>query len=358
MFKKTIPFEHGKPARIGVLLVQLGTPQAPTSKAVRRYLKQFLSDPRVIEIPRFLWLPILHGIILRIRPAKSAKKYASIWVNSGMEQGSPLRLYSEKQTKLLRGYLGERGIDVEVALAMRYGTPSISEVMAQLAEKSVDRLLIVPLYPQYSATTTASVYDAVMDALKSTRNIPELRFIKHWHDHSGYIEALAKSVRSNMVLNGEPELLVMSFHGMPKRNLLLGDPYYCECQKTARLVAERLGWPMDRLKVTFQSRFGKAQWLEPYTQNTLVDLARHGVRHIAVMCPAFISDCLETLEEINQEVRNAFMAAGGRKMDYIPCLNDDAKWLEAFTDIVQMHLSGWLENPRPPAKGPKPGMNL
>jgi ferrochelatase len=334
VFKKTIPFEHGKPARIGVLLVQLGTPQAPTSKAVRRYLKQFLSDPRVIEIPRFLWLPILHGIILRIRPAKSAKKYASIWVNSGMEQGSPLRLYSEKQTKLLRGYLGNRGIDVEVALAMRYGTPSISEVMAQLAEKSVDRLLIVPLYPQYSATTTASVYDAVMDALKSTRNIPELRFIKHWHDHSGYIEALAKSVRSNMVLNGEPELLVMSFHGMPKRNLLLGDPYYCECQKTARLVAERLGWPMDRLKVTFQSR------------------------HIAVMCPAFISDCLETLEEINQEVRNAFMAAGGRKMDYIPCLNDDAKWLEAFTDIVQMHLSGWLENPRPPAKGPKPGMNL
>ena len=356
MFKQAIPFEHGKPARIGVMLVQLGTPQAPTSQAVRRYLKQFLSDPRVIEIPRLLWMPILHGIILRIRPAKTAKKYASIWVNSGLEQGSPLRLYSEKQTKLLRGYLGKRGIDVEVALAMRYGTPSISTVMAQLAEKRVDRLLVVPLYPQYSATTTASVYDAVMDALKSTRNVPELRFIKHWHDHSGYIKALAESVRTHMALNGEPEVLVMSFHGMPKRNLLLGDPYYCECQKTARLVAERLGWPIDRLKVTFQSRFGKAQWLEPYTQNTLVDLAHNGIRHIAVMCPAFISDCLETLEEINQEVRHAFMAAGGAKMDYIPCLNDDAKWIEALTDIVQMHLSSWLENKRPTPRGP--GLSL
>lgn len=349
---QTIAFEHGKPARIGVLLVQLGTPEAPTSKAVRRYLAQFLSDRRVVEIPKLIWLPILHGIILRIRPRKSAQKYASIWVNSGAEQGSPLRIYSQRQAKLLRGYLGERGIDVEVALAMRYGTPSVSEVMAQLAEKKVDRLLIVPMYPQYSATTTASVYDAVMNTLKHTRNVPELRFIKHWHDHPGYIEALAQSVRTNIAINGEPELLVMSFHGLPKRNLLLGDPYYCECQKTARLVAERLDWPPERLKVTFQSRFGKAQWLQPYTQNTLVELARSGTHHIAVMCPAFVGDCLETLEEINQEVRHAFMAAGGKKMDYIPCLNDAPQWLHAFADLVQAHLCGWLEDKRPPGRGP------
>jgi protoporphyrin/coproporphyrin ferrochelatase len=340
-FNQAPDFRHGTAARVGVMLVQLGTPDAPTAAAVRRYLAQFLSDSRVVEIPRLVWLPILHGLILRKRPAESAKKYASVWINSGADQGSPLRIYSEKQATMLRGYLGERGTDVEVALAMRYGSPSVADVMAALAEKNVDRLLVVPMYPQYSGTTTASVYDAVTDALKQVRNVPELRLIKHWHDHPAYIEALASTVRKNFEQNGEPELLVMSFHGVPKRTLLMGDPYHCECLKTGRLVAERLQWPIEKLKITFQSRFGRAEWLKPYTQNTLIELARAGTKHIAVMCPAFVSDCLETLEEINQEVRHEFMEAGGQRMDYIPCLNDNDKWLHALSDIVQAHMGGW-----------------
>jgi protoporphyrin/coproporphyrin ferrochelatase len=340
-FNQAPDFKHGTASRVGVLLVQLGTPDEPTAPAVRRYLAQFLSDPRVVEIPRIIWMPILHGLILRKRPAESAKKYAAVWMNSGVDQGSPLRVYSEKQTKLLRGFLGERGIDVEVALAMRYGKPGVPQVITELLEKKVDRLLVVPMYPQYSGTTTGSVYDAVGDALKTVRNLPELRLVKHWHDHAGYIDALAGTVRRNFEKNGEPELLVMSFHGVPKRTLLMGDPYHCECHKTARLVAERLRWPAERLKVTFQSRFGRAEWLKPYTQDTLIELARTGTKHIAVICPAFVSDCLETLEEINQEVREEFTHAGGQRMDYIPCLNDDDAWIRALTDIVQAHMAGW-----------------
>ncbi|HET7772954.1 MAG TPA: ferrochelatase [Burkholderiaceae bacterium] len=334
-------YKHGQAPRIGVLLVQLGTPDEPTAPALRRYLAQFLSDPRVVEIPRLVWLPILHGIILNVRPAKSARKYASIWMNDGPDQGSPLRVYSEKQAKLLRGYLGEAGIEAEVALAMRYGNPSVESVLNGLLEKNVDRLLVVPMYPQYSATTTASVIDEVNRALFKVRNLPEVRFVKHWHDDDAYIDALVASVRRHFEREGVPEKLVMSFHGVPKRTLLLGDPYHCECYKTARLVAERLGWPRDKLVVSFQSRFGKAEWLKPYTQETLVELARSGTEHVAVMCPAFVSDCLETLEEINDEVRHEFLEAGGKRFDYIPCLNDSDPWIHALTGIVRRHMQGW-----------------
>ncbi|MFC3147334.1 ferrochelatase [Piscinibacterium candidicorallinum] len=340
-FNPPAGYKHGQAPRIGVLLVQLGTPDEPTAPALRRYLAQFLSDPRVVEIPRLVWLPILHGIILNVRPAKSARKYASIWMNDGPDKGSPLRVYSEKQAKLLRGYLGDAGIDAEVALAMRYGNPSVESVLNSLLEKNVDRLLVVPMYPQYSATTTASVIDEVNRALFKVRNMPELRFVKHWHDNPAYIDALVASVRRHFEREGVPEKLVMSFHGVPKRTLLLGDPYHCECYKTARLVAERLGWPRDKLVVSFQSRFGKAEWLKPYTQETLVELAKSGTEHVAVMCPAFVSDCLETLEEINDEVRHEFLAAGGKRFDYIPCLNDSDPWIHALTGIVRSHMQGW-----------------
>lgn len=349
-FNPPAGYKHGQAPRIGVLLVQLGTPDEPTAPALRRYLAQFLSDPRVVEIPRLVWLPILHGIILNVRPAKSARKYASIWMNDGPDKGSPLRVYSEKQAKLLRGYLGDAGIDAEVALAMRYGNPSVESVLNSLLEKNVDRLLVVPMYPQYSATTTASVIDEVNRALFKVRNMPELRFVKHWHDNPAYIDALVASVRRHFEREGVPEKLVMSFHGVPKRTLLLGDPYHCECYKTARLVAERLGWPRDKLVVSFQSRFGKAEWLKPYTQETIEALGRAGVGRVDVICPGFVSDCLETLEEIAIENRAAFLSAGGRDFHYIPCLNERPEWIGALAGIALNEMQGWLGSGRDPER--------
>ncbi|MGL4577137.1 MAG: ferrochelatase [Burkholderiaceae bacterium] len=337
------PYTHGSAPRAGVLLVQLGTPDAPTAASVRTYLAQFLSDPRVVEIPQPLWWLILHGVILRVRPAKSAAKYASIW----MKEGSPLRVYTELQTKLLRGYLGHRGMNVEVAYAMRYGNPSVAKVIGALKEKGVDQLLVLPMYPQYSATTSASVFDAVFDACKQLRNAPELRIIKRWHDVPSYIDALAAQFRRHTEKHGEPDMLVMSFHGVPKRTLLLGDPYHCECHKTARLLRERLGWPEAKTKVTFQSRFGKAEWLKPYTQDTLIELARTGTQHAAIMCPGFPADCLETLEEIAMEVGHEFKAAGGKTFHYIPALNDSNDFIHALADVVQHHLQGWVRTASP-----------
>ena len=315
------PHTHGRlgpPATTAVLLCNLGTPDAPTPAALRRYLAEFLSDPRVVEIPRVLWLLILHGIILRTRPAKSAQKYASIWLAGG----SPLRVWTEKQATLLRGYMGQRGHRLVVRHAMRYGSPSIASVLDGLKAHGVQRILVLPLYPQYSATTSASVFDAVYHWAGRTRHVPELRFVNHYHDHPGYIAALAKRVSGHWAHNGRPDKLVMSFHGIPKRSLLLGDPYHCECLKTARLVGERLGVLSDDLVVTFQSRFGKAEWLQPYTEPTLIGLAKRGVKRVDILCPGFVTDCLETLEEIALEARASFLAAGGREFNYLPCLND------------------------------------
>ncbi|NMG27458.1 ferrochelatase [Aromatoleum evansii] len=333
---------HGTPVRTGVLLVNLGSPAAPTAAAVRPYLKQFLSDPRVVEIPAPIWWPILNGIILNTRPRKSAAKYATIW----MDEGSPLKVHTERQTKLLAGYLGHAGITgLQVEWAMRYGSPSVPEMLNRMKADGCDRILIVPMYPQYAASTTASVLDEVADCLAHWRNQPEIRYVRNFHDHPGYIAALAQSVRDHWMKNGEGDKLVMSFHGIPRRSLDLGDPYHCECHVTARLVARELGLTDDRWQLTFQSRFGKAEWLKPYTQPTLESLARQGTARVDVMCPGFPADCLETLEEIAMECRHAFLSCGGKEFHYIPCLNERDDWITALRDIVQDNLGNWLTRP-------------
>ena len=336
-FFKEPDFSHGKISKTAVVLINLGTPDAPTTSAVRRYLKQFLGDKRVVEIPRAIWWFILHCIILPFRSGQSAKKYASIWT----KEGSPLKVHTMKQAALLKGYLGERGHEVQVCYAMRYGSPSIPSVLQQLKAEGVERLLILSAYPQYSATTTASNFDAVFSHFQQVRNVPELRLIKNYHDHDAYIEALQHSVVQHWLINGRPEKLVMSFHGLPKAFLLRGDPYHCECYKTARLLAEKLGLNKDQYIVTFQSRLGRAEWLQPYTAPTVKQLAKDGVRHIDVICPGFIADCLETLEEIAIEVREEFLQAGGKEFNYIPCLNESPTWMRALAEIAEQHLIGW-----------------
>ena len=336
-FLKEPEYAHGKLVKTAVVLINLGTPDAPTPSAVRKYLKQFLWDQRVVEIPRPIWWMILNLIILPFRSKTSAEKYASIWTN----EGSPLLLHTKKQAMMLKGYLGERGHEVHATFAMCYGSPSIPDVLTQLKADGYERILILPAYPQYSATTTASNFDAVAAHYQQTRNVPELRFIKHYHDHPAYIQALKASVLKSWENNGRPEKLVMSFHGLPKAFLMRGDPYHCECYKTARLLAEQLGISKDEYVVTFQSRLGRAEWLQPYTEPTVQALAKHGVKRIDVVCPGFLADCLETLEEIAMEVRQAFLTAGGQNFNYIPCLNESPEGLRALAEITEQHLIGW-----------------
>ncbi|MDT8998469.1 ferrochelatase [Paucibacter sp. APW11] len=336
-FKSEAPYRHGSAPKTALLFCNLGTPEAPTAAALRRYLAQFLSDPRVVEIPRLVWMLILHGIILRVRPAKSAAKYASVW----MKEGSPLKVWTERQTKLLQGMLGERGHRLEVRHAMRYGNPSIASQLDALRAAGATRILVFPAYPQYSGATTASVVDDVARWALKTRHLPELRFINRYHDESVFIAALAESVLKHWKQHGRGEKLVMSFHGLPARTLQLGDPYHCECLKTGRMLAEALGLGKDQYLVTFQSRFGKAKWLEPYTEPTLKQLAASGTRRVDVVCPGFSADCLETLEEIAQEAQQAFLDAGGSEFRYIPCLNDSAEGMLALCSIAERHLLGW-----------------
>ena len=332
---------HARQDKVGILWVNLGTPEAPTAAALRRYLAQFLWDPRVVEIPRPIWWLILHAIILRVRPAKSAAKYAKVW----MAEGSPLAVWTARQAQLLRGYLGERGAPVEVRWAMRYGTPTIAAELDALCAAGATRVLVFPAYPQYSAATTASVLDDVSAWITRTRRLPELRFVNHYHDDPAYIDALATQVRAHWQREGRGRQLVLSFHGMPARTLALGDPYHCECHKTGRLLAERLGLAKDDYRVTFQSRFGRAEWLQPYTEPTLVALARAGMDGVDVLCPGFAADCLETLEEIALEARAAFLGAGGKRFHYVACLNDSHAGMLALTAIAQRHLQGWDRAP-------------
>ncbi|HEX2011483.1 MAG TPA: ferrochelatase [Roseateles sp.] len=339
------PHTHGSATKTALLFCNLGTPDAPTAAATRRYLAQFLSDPRVVEIPKLVWQLILHGIILRVRPAKSAAKYATVW----LPEGSPLKVWTERQAKLLQGYLGERGHRITVRHAMRYGSPAIDAELSRLRAEGVTRVLVLPAYPQYSAATTASVVDAVARWALETRHLPELRFVNRYHDEPAYIAALADSVRAHWQRNGRPELLVMSFHGMPARTLQLGDPYHCECLKTGRLLAEALGLSQEQYLVTFQSRFGKAKWLEPYTEPTLRARAQAGLKKVDLICPGFSADCLETLEEIAQEARQAFLAAGGREFAYIPCLNDSPAGMRMLTGLAERHLQGWPTRTAPDA---------
>jgi protoporphyrin/coproporphyrin ferrochelatase len=332
---------QGSAAKPAILLINLGTPDSPTPQALRRYLKQFLSDPRVIEIPRALWLPILHGFVLNTRPVRSARKYASVWY----PEGSPLRVHSERQARLL----GERfGPEVRVELAMRYGAPSIPDALARLKSEGCERVLVFPLYPQYAASTTASALDQVAEFLRRTRNVPEIRLVKHFHDHPAYIEALAGLIRECWRQSGPPDRLVISFHGLPRYTLARGDPYCRECHQTARLLAGRLGLPDGRWEASFQSRFGRTEWIKPYTTSVLSEYGLQGVRRVDVVCPGFVADCLETLEEVGIEGRKTFLDAGGVEFNLIPCLNERPEWIRALEDIARQHLGEWLSKaPRP-----------
>ena len=344
-FHSEPPFSHGQAQVTGILLCNLGTPDAPTAAAVRRYLREFLSDPRVVEIPRAIWLPLLHGIILPLRSGKSAAKYATIWT----PEGSPLKVYTERQANLLQEQLSARGHRVVVRYAMRYGNPSMASQLDALKDAGATRILVLSAYPQYSATTTASVIDAVNTWVTRTRLVPELRFVNRYHDDAGYIEALARRVETHWREHGKPDHLVMSFHGVPERTLMRGDPYHCECHKTGRLLATRLGLAKTDYTVSFQSRFGKAKWLEPYTEPTLQALAQRGVGRVDVVCPGFTSDCLETIEEIGMEGKEAFLMAGGREYHAIACLNDQPAWITALADIAQQHMGGWPTQAAPDA---------
>ncbi|MCG6896974.1 MAG: ferrochelatase [Thiocapsa sp.] len=347
-FVGTPDFRHDAPECLGVLLVNLGTPEMPTVPAVRRYLAEFLSDPRVVELPRALWLPILHAVILRVRPARSAKAYQAVWG----QDGSPLLSIAKRQSAALQARLSEDCVgSVKVALGMRYGNPSIPSALAELRRANARRLLVFPLYPQYSGSTTASVFDAVTRELSRWRWIPEVRFISQYHDEPRYIEAIVESIRNHWTAQGEAERLLFSFHGIPKDYFDQGDPYFCQCQKTARLATERLGLAPERWALAFQSRVGFKEWLQPYTDETLKAWAAEGVRSVQVLSPGFSADCLETIEEIDAENRGYFLGAGGERFSYVHCLNDSPAHIEMLAGIIQRHSAGWPEQTRPAADG-------
>ena len=335
------PFQHDAAPKTGILLVNLGTPDAPTAAAVRRYLRQFLSDPRVVEIPRPLWWLILNLFILPTRPKQSAQRYAQIWTTDG----SPLKAHTARQATMLRGYLGERiKAPLVVDYAMRYGQPSIEATLAALKHQGCDRILLLPLYPQYAASTTASAFDAAGAAYSTMRSQPALRYVRHFHDDPGYIAALAQNINDYWMKSGRPDQLIMSFHGVPRYTLDKGDPYHCECHKTARLLAAALKLTTDKYQVTFQSRFGRAEWLKPYTGETLKDMGRKKLGRVDVVCPGFVADCLETLEEIAIEGKTIFLNAGGKDYHYISCLNERDDWMHALADIAARNLLGWASN--------------
>jgi protoporphyrin/coproporphyrin ferrochelatase len=332
-------FRHDQPQRIGLLLINLGTPEAPTAPALRTYLREFLSDRRVVEIPRLLWWPILNGLILTTRPAKSAAKYASIW----QAGGSPLKTHTENLTGQLQAELARRtDTPLVVSYAMRYGQPSVQSTIRALKEQGCDRILVMPLYPQYAASSAGTALDAVYRALLQTRAMPDIRTVRHYHDDPGYIGALKQSIECHWAEHGRADVLLMSFHGIPRRSLDLGDPYHCECLKTGRLLAESLGLAPEQYRVTFQSRFGKAEWLKPYTAATLEELGKKKIGRLDVVCPGFAADCLETLEEIALEGKASFLNAGGGEFRYIPALNSRPTWVAALADIALAQLAGWL----------------
>jgi len=335
-----ISHQHGAQEKLGILLVNLGSPDAPTPSAVRRYLAQFLSDTRVVESNRFIWWFVLHAVILRLRPARAAKSYKKVWTDNG----SPLIQISRLQTQAIQKKLEDRFRGHVIAdLAMTYGKPSIKSGLEGLRKAGARRLLILPLYPQYSATTTAAVFDQVTDVLKNWRWLPDLRMINQYHDHANYIDALANSIEKQWAENVRNELLLFSFHGIPQRYVDNGDPYFCHCQKTARLVAEKLELKDNEWKVVFQSRFGREPWLQPYCNVTLQELPASGIKNVDIICPGFAADCLETLEEIQMENKNLFIEAGGKNYNYIPCLNDSKDHMDALCEVLTAHMFGWPE---------------
>lgn len=322
------PAQQATPAKTAVLLVNLGTPDEPTPKALRRYLAEFLWDRRVIEVPRFIWWCILHGVILRIRPRRSAALYKSVWT----EEGSPLMVISKRQTAAIQAALGEK---VSVKLAMRYGNPSIKSVLDEFQQEAIRKIIVLPLYPQYAGPTTGSTFDALADALKKWRWVPELHFINQYCDQPLYVEALANSVRDYLDAHEKPQKIIFSYHGIPKRYLTSGDPYYCFCHKTTRLVQEKLGLDKNDCITSFQSRVGREEWLKPYTDELLAELPSKNIKKIAILSPAFSADCLETLEELAVENRHNFLQAGGEAYDYIPALNDRPDHIKALVELIE-----------------------
>lgn len=336
-----LPRDHPQVSagRVGVLLVNLGTPEGTSYWPMRHYLSEFLSDRRVIETPRWLWQPLLQGVILTTRPSKSGRLYESIWNRERNE--SPLRTFTRSQAEKLAAELAAEGVVVD--WAMRYGVPTIADRLQALQKAGCERVVVFPLYPQYSATTTATVNDKTFDVLKEMRWQPALRTVPPYHDEPVYIEALAESVERHLAeLDFEPEKVIASYHGVPLSYFHKGDPYYCHCQKTSRLLAERLGWREGRLLTTFQSRFGREEWLQPYTDKTVEKLAREGVKRVAVLNPGFVSDCLETLEEIAVQNREIFVHHGGERFSHIPCLNDSPLGMRVLTAVVLRELQGWI----------------
>jgi protoporphyrin/coproporphyrin ferrochelatase len=337
-----LPKDHPKVAfgKVGILLVNLGTPDGHDKRNMRRYLEEFLTDKRVIEWPRAIWYPILYGIVLNTRPKKSGEAYASIW-NKELDE-SPLRTFTRAQSDKLAAALGGHR-DVHVDWAMRYGNPSIESRLLALKEQGCERIVIFPLYPQYSAATTATVNDKTFEALMKMRWMPAIRTVPPYHDDPVYIDALARSIEKHLAtLDFEPEKVIASYHGIPKSYFEKGDPYHCHCLKTTRLLRERLGWGPDRLITTFQSRFGPEEWLQPYTDKTVEQLAKDGVKDIAVFNPGFVADCLETLEEIAGEAGEIFHEAGGRNFTHIPCLNDSAEGMAVIEAISRREAAGWI----------------
>jgi ferrochelatase len=331
----TLPINHPPVAtpKIGVLLVNLGTPDAPTKSAVKRYLKQFLSDRRVVEIPQIIWQPILRGIILNTRPRKSAQAYAKVWT----DKGSPLAFFTAGQAAALQARMGE---SADVRYAMRYGNPSVADQLAAMKKAGCNRILIAPMYPQYSGATTGTVLDEAYATLTAMRWHPAIRTLPAYHDDTAYIDALKTSIEASLAgLDFEPDAIVISFHGMPERTLQLGDPYHCHCQKTARLLSEAMG---RELVVSFQSRFGRAKWLEPATDDTLMRLARDGTKKVAIFAPGFSVDCLETLEELAMQGHEQFEEAGGTHYAYMPCLNDSDVGMDMVERIIRRELAGWI----------------
>jgi len=339
-FKGQDHFKHGQQPGMGVLVVNLGTPDEPTTESVRRYLAEFLSDPRVVEIPRLLWKIILHGIILRIRPAKSAEAYQRVWTDKGsplMAESAALTLQIDKE---IQARIPGKS---HVVLAMRYGNPSIQNGLLQLQSEGAERIMVLPLYPQYSGATTGTVADAVFANLSKWRWVPELRLLGPYHDDPAYIKAVADSIRAHWQEKGQGDKLLMSFHGMPKATLTAGDPYFCHCHKSARLIAAELGLQDEQWEMAFQSRFGKAEWLQPYVAKRLKKLPKEGVKNLTVVCPGFAVDCLETLDEIAVEGRDEFIKAGGEQLEYIPALNASPDHVSLMVDKIITNAGGWPE---------------
>ena len=330
-------YEHGSKEKIGVLITNLGTPDAPNKKELKVYLNQFLSDPRVIELPKILWQIILKLVILQIRPSKSAEAYKQIWT----DKGSPLLDIANRQLNKIQSSFSSKNENIVFEVGMRYGNPSIPDALLKLQKKQVRRLLVLPMYPQYCAATTGSTFDEVTNVLQKWRWIPEMRFINQYFEEKNYIEALSNSIKSFWKKTSKPQKIIFSYHGIPKRYLTNGDPYHCFCLKTTRLVKENMGLSDDEIMTTFQSRFGREEWLKPYTSETLKELPKQGIKNIHIISPGFSSDCLETLEELEEENKEYFMESGGENYHYIPCLNDHDDHIDVFVNLIKKHIHGW-----------------